>query len=533
MTLFYNANVYTGEKFAEAFAVEDGKFTFVGSNEEANKLNCSERINLQGKFVCSGFNDSHMHLLNYGQALACADLSANTSSLSGMLDYLRGFNSQGEFSEDNWLVGRGWNQDYFEDTDKMPTRKDLDSVSKDVPILISRACGHCIVVNSKAIELAKVDKNTPQVDGGEICYDEFGELDGRFFDNAMDYIYSVFPVPNKEQIKEMLKKASKALNSYGTTSCQSDDYCVFAIPFEIVNEAYKELIEEGELTVRVYEQSNFTSLDSLKKFVESGLKTNVGDDMFKIGPLKMLGDGALGARTAYLSVPYADDNSTQGFPCFDQKTMDEMISYANKNDMQVAVHSIGDKCLDMLLSAYEKALNEHPRENHRHGVVHCQITRPDQLKKIEELKLHVYAQSIFLDYDIHIVKDRVGEELAKTSYSWKTLMNNGVSVSNGSDCPVEWPDCLKSMECAVTRCTVKDNLGPYLPSEAFTVKEAIDSYTTQSAYAQFAENYKGKIKENFLADFVVLDESPFEVQPKHIHEIKVNSTYLGGVKVFG
>lgn len=532
MKLYYGGNVYTGEGFCEAFAVDDGKFCFVGTNEEAEKINADERINLGGKFVCAGFNDSHMHLLNFGQALMCADLASNTQSLGGMIAYLADFASKGEFSESNWLVGRGWNQDYFEDEKRMPTRDDLDKISKDYPILITRACGHCCVVNSKTLELAKVTKDTPCPDGGEIGLDENGELNGIFFDNAMEYIFSVFPLPDKNAVKDMIKTAAKALGSYGITSCQSDDYCVFEIPFGVVNEAYEELINAGELGVRVYEQSNFTNLDDLKEFVESGHRTGTGNDMFRIGPLKMLGDGALGARTAYLSVPYADDPSVTGFPCFSQETMDSMISYANKNGMQIAVHSIGDKCLDMLLSAYEKALNEFPRKNHRHGVVHCQITRPDQLKKIAKLNLHVYAQSIFLDYDIHIVKERVGEKLASTSYSWKTLMNDGVTVSNGSDCPVELPDCLKSMQCAVTRKTVKDNLGPYLENEAFTVKEAIDSYTSVSAYAQFAEDYKGKIKENYLADFVVLDKSPFETNHEEIHSIKVLGTFLGGKRVY-
>lgn len=532
MKLYYGGKVYTGEGFCEAFVVENGKFCFAGSNEEAKKLNADERIYLGGKFVCAGFNDSHMHLLNFGQALKCADLASHTSSLKEMIEYLADFASNGSFSENEWLVGRGWNQDYFEDENRMPTKDDLDKISTDYPILITRACGHCCVVNSKAISLAGVTGESVSPSGGEIGFDKNGEPNGRFFDNAMDFVFSVFPLPDKAQIKEMIKIASKKLNSYGITTSQSDDYCVFSVPFELVNEAYYELIEEGELSVRVYEQSNFTSLKELKRFVESGHKTGVGDDMFKIGPLKMLGDGALGARTAYLSRPYADDPLTVGFPCFSQETMDEMISYANKEGMQIAVHSIGDKCLDMLLSAYEKALKEYPREDHRHGVVHCQITRPDQLKKIAELNLHVYAQSIFLDYDIHIVKERVGEELASTSYSWKTLMNDGVTVSNGSDCPVELPDCLKSMQCAVTRTTVKDNLGPYLANEAFSVKEALDSYTSVSAYSEFAENYKGKIKKDYLADFVVLDENPFEVNPTNIHNIKVNATYLGGRKVY-
>ena len=320
----------------------------------------------------------------------------------------------------------------------------------------------------------------------------------------------------------MMHAACRALNAYGVLSCQTYDYNhLQTVPWETVNKAYRELEAEGRLTVRVNEQSNFTSLESLREFVEAGNRTGTGTDFFRIGPLKMLGDGALGARTAYLSRPYADDPSTCGIPVFSQETMDEMVDYANAQGMQVAVHAIGDACLDRVLTAYERAMASHPRKDPRHGIVHCQITRPDQLAKIGRMGLHVYAQSIFLDYDIHMVKERVGEELASTSYSWKTLMETGATVSNGTDCPVELPDALACIQCAVTRKTLKDQIGPYLPDQAFTVKEALDSYTCGGAYASFEENIKGKISHGMLADFVVLEENPFETPPEKLREIAV------------
>ena len=205
---------------------------------------------------------------------------------------------------------------------------------------------------------------------------------------------------------------------------------------------------------------------------------------------------------------------------------------ANKNGMQVAVHCIGDACLDLVLDSLEKALEECPREDHRHGIVHCQITRADQLKKMAEMKLHIYAQSIFLDYDIHMVKDRVGEELANSSYSWKTLKNLGATVSNGSDCPVELPNVLAGIQCAVTRTDLKGSVPAYLPGEAFTVQEALDSFTMGSAYACFAEARKGKIQPGMLADFVVLEQNPFMVAPSDLQKMNLLETYMGGKQVF-
>ena len=534
-TIYKNGAVYTGElPLVQAFAVEDGKFIFAGSNEDADVLTSDDTtvIDLQGKFVCSGFNDSHMHLLNYGGSLMKAQLAEHTTSLADMVKCLSDFLAEHPCKEGAWLQGRGWNQDYFTDADRMPNRYDLDKVSTETPICAVRACGHCLVVNSKALEILGVTADTPQPEGGEIGM-ENGKPDGRFFDNAMDAVYQIIPVPDKEEIKEMIRIACKALNSYGVTSSQTDDYCVYrSVPWQTVNEAYEELEASGELTVRVYEQSNFTDLPSLKEFVEAGNVTGTGTEMFKFGPLKMLGDGALGARTAFLSRPYADDPSTCGIPVFSQETMDEMIGYANAHGMQAAVHTIGDACLDRVLNAYEKALAECPRNDHRHGIVHCQITRPDQLEKIANMKLHVYAQSIFLDYDNHIVEERVGKELASTSYSWKTLMKKGATVSNGTDCPVELPDALSCMQCAVTRTTLHDNVGPYLPEQKFTVQEALNSYTCCGAYASFEEHIKGKISEGMLADFVILGENPFEVEENHIKDIPVCQTFLGGKNVY-
>lgn len=533
-TIYHNAKVYTGElPLQEAFIVEGSVFTFVGSSDDALALKReTDRItDLQGAFVCAGFNDSHMHLLGYGQTLSNARLEQHTGSLSDVLRCLKEF-SAGRRSRNGWIVGRGWNQDYFTDVHRMPNRYDLDEVSSEFPVCAVRACGHALAVNSRALELLGITAQTPQPEGGEIGM-ENGEPNGLFFDNAMDLIYSNMSAPDKETVKDMIRNACHALNAYGVTSCQSDDYCVFSsLPWQTVNDAFHELEAAGELSVRVYEQANFTDLKDLMSFVEAGNRTGTGSNLFKMGPLKMLGDGALGARTAFLSQPYADMPETCGLSVFSQETFDEMIGFANREGMQVAIHAIGDACLDRVLSAIDKALAEHPRTDHRHGIVHCQITRGDQLKKIAKRKLHVYAQSIFLDYDIAIVSDRVGNERAATSYSWKTLMKQGATVSNGTDSPVEQPFALGGIQCSVTRSNLKGDAPVYLPHEAFTVQEALDSYTSMGAYASFEENSKGRIAAGMLADFVVLGDDPFSVDANHIKNISVLATYLGGELVY-
>ncbi|MBR6569984.1 MAG: amidohydrolase [Clostridia bacterium] len=527
-TIYHHASVYTGQlPLQQAFIVENDRFVFAGSNEEALRQQADRLVDLNGAFVCAGFNDSHMHVLSYGNALICAPLNEHTQSLADLIDCMR----RTPPGRGGWILGRGWNQDFFTDADRMPNRWDLDKVSTERPVCVTRACGHALVVNSRALEMLGVTADTPQVDGGQIVM-ENGQPNGVFFDNAMDLVSSRIPAPGKEDIQNMIRSACKALNSRGITSCHSDDYSAFHdLPWQTVTEAIRELEASGELTVRIYEQSNFSTPELLRQFVESGYHTGVGSDRFRIGPLKMLGDGALGARTAYLTRPYADDPTTRGLSVFTPETFDEMIGYAHANGMQVAVHCIGDACLDLVLSSIRKALASQPCDDHRHGIVHCQITRPDQLDIIVENKLHVYAQSIFLDYDLHIVNQRVGEELASTSYSWKTLMNRGTTVSNGSDCPVEMPRPLAGIQCAVTRCDLS-GVGPYLPHEAFTLQEAIDSFTKASAYASFEEHVKGQIQPGMLADFVVLDGNPFETDVDKIKDIPILQTWLGGQMVY-
>ena len=516
MQIFHNAVVYTGDDFTDAFAVEDGRFAAIGAKALALQ---GERIDLNGAFVCAGFNDSHMHLLNFGQALHMAPLAAHTDSLAEMLRCLKN-----AAPDRGWIIGRGWNQDRFSDVRRMPDRHDLDTVSTELPVCAVRACGHALAVNTKALQVLGITTDTPSPDGGEIDYEN-----GRFFDNAMDLVLNTIPAPDKQTLKGYIRTACAELNRRGITSCHSDDYCVFRqIPWQTVNEAYRELEAEGALTVRVREQCNLTTVPDLMEFLRTD---HPATDRFSMGPLKLLGDGALGARTAFLSRPYADEPGTRGLSVFTGEQFEELIGTAHAHGMQVAVHCIGDACLDLVLDAIEKAQTAHPRTDCRHGIVHCQITRPDQLERIAKGKLHVYAQSIFLDYDIHIVRQRAGDELAQSSYSWKTLLDTGATVSNGSDCPVEAPDVLAGIQCAVTRQDLS-GCTPYLPHEAFDLREAIDSFTQAGAFASFEERTKGRIAPGHCADFVVLGEDPFRTAPAKIKEIPILQTWLEGERVW-
>ena len=515
MKVFYNANIYNTKH--HAFVEDEGKIIYVGSETEAKTYD-GEHVDLNGKYVYPGFNDSHMHLVNYGQFLSRVSLVEHTSSLKDMLEEL-----ERNLKKGKWLIGRGWNHDYFSDVSRFPTKQDLDSISVDEPIAITRTCGHVLVANSKAIELAEIDNK--EIEGGAYNLDT-----GLFEENATYLINDIIPKPTIEDIKEYVLIAQKKLHSYGITSVQSDDLLSATSNYKDALKALEELSNENKLTVRIYEQSQFLNLEDLKEFVESGYKTGDGNHFFKIGPLKMLGDGSLGARTALLSKPYYDDSTKIGIPVYSKEELNAMFEYAHTHDMQIAIHAIGDGILDWILEAYESILSKYPKNNHRHGVVHCQITRADQLEKFKEYALHAYVQPVFIDYDNHIVESRVDPETVKTSYNFKTL-NTYTSMSSGSDCPVEYPDVLKGIQLAITRTSL-DGTGPYLSEQALDVCEAIDSFTKQGAYASFEENVKGEIKEGMLCDFVVLDKSIEDCDVHEIKDIKILSTYVDGKEVY-
>ena len=530
-TIYYNGVVYPGEMpLVTAFAEENGRFTAVGSDEEilAARAEGDTVVDLQGKFVCAGFNDSHMHLLNFGYALTMAPLHEHTRSLADMLACLRSCLAENPPRSGEYLLGRGWNQDYFTDEHRLPTKEDLDSVSRDVPIIITRACGHIGCANSAAIRMAGITAGTPQPEGGHIDIDN-GEVTGIFRENALNLVKAPIPVPDSEAIARMLRTAAAKVNSYGITSVQTDDLPVFPVAPEVIHAAYRRLADADELTVRVNEQAHFCDTDSLGRYIAAGHVTGEGDEFFRVGPLKMLGDGSLGAGTARLSCPYADQPDNTGIAIYTKAQFREMIELAHKNRMQVAIHAIGDGILDDILDSYESVLKEFPRADHRHGVVHCQITRPDQLQRMKDLQLHAYVQSIFLDYDNRIVRQRVGG-MADSSYAFRTLKEQ-YHASNGSDCPVELPNVLGGIQCGVTRNTLAGD-ALYRPEEAFTVQQAIDTFTSEGAFASREEAIKGKIAPGMLADFVVLSDSPFAVPADEIGKIAVLQTVIGGRTVY-
>ena len=533
-TIYYHARLFGAGGDADAFAVCDGVFAEVGQSEQllAGAGPDDRLCDLRGQFVTPGFNDSHMHLLGFGARLSGCSLEG-VRSIADLQNALAAFVSGLPSDSGRWVEGRGWNEDYFPDGEGTPVRQDLDKVCPDRPVCLTRCCGHCLVANTRALEIAGITADTPQPEGGRFELGPDGRPNGIFRDGAMGMIRAHIPLPDRAQLRSMLKAAMRQLNRAGVTSCQTDDFCTFSgLDWRDVVAAFRELETAGEMTVRVYEQCHFTTPEGIRQFIAGGFSTGVGSNLFKIGPVKLMADGSLGARTARLRDGYADAPGEKGLLIYPQPQLEEMIAAAHQGGMQVAVHAIGDEALDRVLDGWEKAYAACPRDDHRSGVVHLQITRPEQLERLKKDGLVGYIQPVFLDYDARIAAARAWKDVAATSYAFETMRRMGIPVSSGTDCPVENPLPMRGVQCAVTRQPLDGGVPPFNPGEAMTVENALESYTAAGAYASFEETVKGKIQKGMLADFTVWSGSPFDVSPDRIAEITAREVFLGGKQVF-
>jgi len=535
-TILINGKVLKDDgTFVEAIAIKDGYISALGNNEEITQLKCSDTkvVDVGGKLVIPGLNDSHLHLYNLGAFLSALNLYGVTSIekiISKSKEYITGKN----LSENQTIVGRGWNQDYFTDEKRLLNRHDLDKITTEYPLYFKRACGHVTVCNTKALEVAGITSDTLQVAGGVFEIGGDGKPNGVFNENAQSLLQCLLPEVSFEMVKNYLRLAFKHAVSNGLTSVQTNDFTYGSPECEYILDAYKELLESNEVPLRVYIQCCFDEPKSFKEFIDSGYYTGYGNDRFKIGPLKLFIDGSLGARTSLMRNEYNDDPTTKGVACMSQEQLNELVEIADNNKFQVMVHAIGDEGICRVLNSYERVYNSSTNNPLRHGINHCQITDIEMLKRFKSSNSIAYVQPIFLHYDLHIVEDRVGRELASTSYAFKTMNDLGIRVAYGTDAPVEDLNPFECMYCAVTR---KDLSGypkdGFYTNESVTIEDTIRAYTIGSAYSSFEENIKGTLEVGKLADMVVVDRDLYTIDPSEIKDGRAVMTIVGGEIVFG
>ena len=508
---------------------EQGAAAFLAQRpqKELKELDC------KGQFLLPGFNDSHMHYMHYCKAKMGANLGPSSSIddlVARMKDF---FDNRYDKTSGLWVTGEGWNQDNFTDEKRFPNNRDLDAVTTEYPILVMRTCFHVGAMNSKAMELLGINKDTV----GK--YGEYAELwpdgtpNGVVKEIVLDDIKCNLPAPSLDQLLEKLIESQHDLFEYGITSVQSDDFKYFPDggAYDMMARIRK-ASDRGELKLRIAEQALMYSLEEMETFFdENGWDDSFGNRSFKISCIKLLADGSLGARTAFMRQPYADDPTTKGLALFSQEDLDAMVWKAHENNMAAAIHAIGDGAIEMCLDAIEKARKGMPHLHPRHGIVHCQITDEKQLQRFKELDVIAYIQPVFIDYDMHIVFDRVGKTLGDTSYAWKTLIESGVKAPFGTDCPVENFDPFRGIYCAATGKDTQGR-GPAWPQQILSRQQALYGYTAAGAYSSFDETVKGKIQPGMYADFITLDTDLLTCADEDILKAKVTATYINGNCVF-
>jgi len=521
-TLFYNGKIHTlqGQELVSALLVEDGIITCSGNDADILNLkdnNC-EVIDLQGQVVVPGFNDSHLHLLGYGLAKRNVDLLL-CKSLEEIKQRVLTYRQEQRNCQ--IIYGRGWNQDCF-DKPLIPQKSDLDAICSDIPLVLTRVCGHIAVVNSAALAHFGFNENFKAPPGGDFDYEK-GLLTEKTLELITNKSFSV------EEIEEIIQAAVKDLWVCGITSLQSDDFGCGE--YGRVIQAYQNLATKNALGIRVYQQCLFSELEKVQRFLRE-TKDFVGSPWYSLGPIKLLSDGSLGARTAFLRTDYSDDPGNRGTSCFSKDDLAAIVETCNAAGVAVAIHCIGDGAIERALDSIERA-RQITGFSLRNGIVHCQITDPALLKRMGDLRVMAYVQPIFLDYDLHIVQDRVGADLAASSYAFKTLQNLGANVALGTDCPVEPFNTMNNIYCALSRQDLKGYpAAGYNPQEALSIQEALMAYTVNSAYCSYEENIKGKLCPGYYGDMAVLDQDIFNIDYVKIKETQVVKTIVAGKVVY-
>ena len=540
MLLLTNGKIITmnvNQEIAQALIVDGEIFAYVGDPAGAeryirdNGITSIERIDLGGRFVIPGFNDSHMHFIHYVKAKNSVDLFG-TGSMAELKVRMRQALTDRPPRGNSFLMGEGWNQEFFCDEKRFPTHHDLDEISTEYPIIILRTCFHVGTLNSKAMEILGINAESVKQYGSFVELDPNGEPNGVIKENLLDDIKANLPSPALSELLEDVLRSQNDLFSLGITSIQSDDfkYAPGNEPYELMK-GLAALSESGALKLRISEQALLTEQETLDEFFDRAPFLPATRDC-RITTIKILADGSLGARTAYMLAPYADAPDTVGLAIYEQKELDDLVMTAHQHHMPVAIHTIGDGAAEMALTAIEKAHKALPGTNLRHGLVHCQIMNADQLERMQALGIQAYTQPVFINSDMHIAEGRLGKERVKDSYLWYNMHKLGIAQSFGTDAPVEGLNPLAGIYCAVTR-TDFHGYGPFLPEQALDVQDALYAYTAAGAYASGDEGIKGQIAPGMLADFVIIDRDLMTCPKEEILKARVLCTYLGGECVFG
>jgi predicted amidohydrolase YtcJ len=528
-----NGHIYTVDNAhprVSALAARGGRIVFVGSDAEAKALvGASTRvIDLHGATVVPGLIDAHAHLLGLGNMLSRVNLAGSTS-YDDVVARVKAFVKDVKPGE--WIEGRGWDQNRWP-TKEFPTHDALSRAFPNNPVALERIDGHAVLANAKAMELAHVTASTRDPPGGRIIRLASGAPSGVFVDNASELISRAIPGPTRPETKKAILAAIAEANRWGLTGVHDPGENAETIGI------FEELAKEGNYNLRNYvmlsdpgEPGSARALAN--PYIQRGPQSALYDGHLWIRAIKLYADGALGSRGAALLEPYADEPGNSGLLVSKPEHIEAWAELGLRSGFQINVHAIGDRGNRIVLDAFDSALRKYPKADHRFRIEHAQVVSQQDIPRFARLGVIPSMQATHQTSDMRWAESRVGPQRIRGAYAWRSLLNTGVVVPNGTDFPVEEVNPLLTFHAAVTRQDPTNwPAGGWYPEQKMTREEALQSMTIWAAFAGFQESVLGSLTPGKYADFVVLDRDIMQVPDTQILGSRVLSTWLGGKPVY-
>lgn len=513
---------------ADAVVVRDGKIIYVGDESGAEKYE-GETVDMQGMTMTPGLHEGHAHIMGVGYNLLNVDLM-ETQSYQEVIDVVK--ERAANTPEGEWIVGRGWHQDKWTDNSErmfknLPTHHDLSDAVPNHPVYLKHASGHMALANEKAMELAGINADSPQPEGGEI-FQEMGGPTGIFNETAQYLVAKIIPQQTEESDIQALNLAFDECVKHGITSFHQAGSNSKAV------DLFKKFGEKDELRNRLYVMLSGRDSTLLDAYFANGPELGLYDDRLTIRSVKLYGDGALGSRGAWLLEEYSDAPGEFGHEVTPVEKIDEISQRAYEAGFQVCVHAIGDRANQEVLDLYEKIFEANLQEDPRFRIEHAQHFHPDDIPRFAEMGVIAAMQAIHMASDRPWAIDRLGKQrIDEGAYMWQALLESGAKIVNGTDAPVEPINPMASFYASVSRRTLKGTPeGGYEPSQKMTREQALRSYTLDAAYGSFSEKITGSIEVGKYADFTILDKDIMTIPEDEILETKVWMTILDGQIVY-
>lgn len=523
-----DARVWTGDSarpWAEAVAVQGENIIAVGAAAEIDRLigPGTQLIDADGGMLVPGFIDAHVHFLDGGSTLASVQLrdARSPEEFTRRIAEFAGGLEPGE-----WITGGVW--DHTNWGGGLPHRDWIDAVTPDVPVWVVRLDGHMGVANSLALELAGVDAETPDIEGGTIVRDDDGSPTGVLKDNAMRLVFDVIPEPTDRQLDAYLEAAMQYVASNGVTSVHD----MFDGTFDSWRglETYRRARASDSLITRIYV---LTPLKEWQQLREDMAVHGPGDEWLRTGGVKGFMDGSLGSHTAAFLEPYADTPDDSGFLLDPVDDLRGWIKGADAAGLQLNVHAIGDMAIRTLLDIFDEAAKENGPKDRRFRMEHAQHIHPVDLPRFARQNVIASMQPYHAIDDGRWAEALIGTERAQTTYAFSSLLDSGARVAFGSDWYVAPASPLEGIYAAVTRRTLDgENPEGWVPSQKISVEKALRAYTHDAAFASFDEDRKGTIRPGMLADMVLIDRNLTVIAPEAIRDARILKTIVGGRAVY-